>query len=68
MKKKSSGIYTLRIIIEIVFLGLFEILFFRGSIQLWLAVFVAGALLSLFFGRIYCGYICPMNTLFRPTH
>ncbi|MEL7556545.1 hypothetical protein SDC9_16313 [bioreactor metagenome] len=66
MKKKSSGIYTLRIIIEIVFLGLFEILFFRGSIQLWLAVFVAGALLSLFFGRIYCGYICPMNTLFRP--
>jgi polyferredoxin len=66
MRVKSSGSYALRIIAEIVFLALFTILFFRGSIQLWLAVFAAGAALSLVFGRIYCGYICPMNTLFRP--
>jgi polyferredoxin len=66
MQKETKRTHTLRIIVEIAFLALFGFLFFRGSIQLWLGVFAAGALLSLVFGRIYCGWICPMNTLFRP--
>jgi polyferredoxin len=66
MRNNSSKNHTFRLISEIVFLAIFAILLFRGSIQLWLAVFAAGAALSLVFGRIYCGYICPMNTLFRP--
>jgi len=66
MQRESKRTHTLRIIVELAFLALFGFLFFRGSIQLWLAVFAVGALLSLFFGRIYCGWICPMNTLFRP--
>ena len=66
MQIESKRTHTLRIIVEIAFLAIFGFLFFRGSIQLWLAVLAAGALLSLVFGRIYCGWICPMNTLFRP--
>ncbi len=57
---------TLRIITQLVFLALFALLFAKGKIQLWLAVFGSGALLSLVFSRFYCGWICPMNTLFRP--
>lgn len=33
---------------------------------IWLAIFGLGLLLSLFFGRGYCGYVCPMNTVMRP--
>jgi len=57
---------TLRIITQLVFLALFTLLFAKGRIQLWLAVFGSGAILSLVFSRFYCGWICPMNTLFRP--
>lgn len=57
---------TLRSITQLVFLALFALLFAKGRIQLWLAVFGSGALLSLVFSRFYCGWICPMNTLFRP--
>jgi len=57
---------TLRIVTQLVFLALFALLFAKGRIQLWLAVFGSGALLSLVFSRFYCGWICPMNTLFRP--
>ena len=66
MQKETKRTHALRIIMETAFLALFGFLFFRGSIQLWLGVFAAGVLLSLVFGRIYCGWICPMNTLFRP--
>lgn len=66
MQEKVKRTHILRIIVEIAFLTLFGYLFFRGSIEVWLAAFAAGALLSLVFGRIYCGWVCPMNTLFRP--
>ena len=56
----------LRIIAEIVSLAIFVLLFFNNKLQLWIVIFGASALLSLFFGRFYCNYICPMNTLFRP--
>lgn len=57
---------TLRIVTQLAFLALFALLFAKGRIQLWLAVFGSGAILSLVFSRFYCGWICPMNTLFRP--
>lgn len=57
---------TLRIVSQVLFLALFALLFAKGRIQLWLAIFGSGALLSIVFSRFYCGWICPMNTLFRP--
>jgi len=66
MKRRSSRAHAARILTELAFLVIFGFLFLKGSIQLWLGVFVGGAILSVFFSRLFCGWICPMNTVFRP--
>jgi len=66
VKEKSRNI--LRWIVEIGALVLFAALTVVGKLQLWFAIFVLGVLISIFAGRYYCGWICPMNTLFRPIH
>ena len=33
---------------------------------LWLAIFGVSLIAAIFFGRIYCGYACPMNTVMIP--
>jgi ferredoxin-type protein NapH len=55
----------LRIITEILFLLIFVILFRNKELQKWIIVFAGGAVASLFFGRFYCGWICPIGTLMR---
>lgn len=54
-------------IVRILFLALFLFLVLNGKMMLWLALFGLSLLLALLFGRIYCGYVCPMNTLMIPT-
>lgn len=49
--------------IKLIFLGLFLFLVVGGNIQNWFKVFALTLILAVFFGRFYCGYICPMNTL-----
>ena len=39
----------------------------RGKMMLWLGLFATSLLAALIFGRVYCGYACPMNTLMIPT-
>jgi ferredoxin-type protein NapH len=56
----------LRIIIEVLFLSVFILLIIMGNLQKWLPVFLGGVVLSLIFSRFYCGWICPMGTMFRP--
>jgi len=53
-------------IIRIMFLALFIFLVIKGKTMLWFALFGVSLILALFFGRIYCGYICPMNTIMSP--
>ncbi|MDD4774705.1 MAG: 4Fe-4S binding protein [Eubacteriales bacterium] len=53
-------------IIRILFLGLFLFLLVNGKVMLWLALYGVSLLAALVFGRIYCGYVCPMNTLMLP--
>lgn len=48
---------------RMLFLVLFTVLVITGKIQLWMAIFVISLLLSPFFGRFYCGWICPINTV-----
>lgn len=55
-----------QITIQIVFLALFIGLFITNRIQLWMAVFLIGVLISPFFSRVYCGYACPINTAMKP--
>lgn len=53
-------------IIRILFFGLFLFLLANGKVKLWLVLFAASLIAALVFGRVYCGYICPMNTLMIP--
>lgn len=53
-------------IIRILFLAMFIFLLANGKITLWLALFAVSLLLALIVGRVYCGYVCPMNTLMVP--
>lgn len=53
-------------IIRILFLLLFIFLLVNGKVFIWLALFGISLIVALIFGRIYCGYICPMNTLMLP--
>lgn len=53
-------------IIRILFLALFLFLLVNGKVLLWLALFAVSLIAALIFGRVYCGYVCPMNTLMIP--
>lgn len=53
--------------IRILFLALFIFLLSTGKMTIWLALFAVSLIAALFFGRVYCGYACPMNTLMIPT-
>jgi len=59
MKYVATGIRVLS-------LGIFLFLILNGKMMLWLGIFASSLLLALFFGRIYCGYVCPMNTIMGP--
>lgn len=50
-------------IIRLLFLALFVFFLAIGKPMLWLGLFAISLLAALIFGRIYCGYACPMNTL-----
>ena len=51
--------------LQLVFLALFLVLLAKGRVQIWMVVFLGSAIAGLFFGRFYCGWICPMNTVMR---
>ncbi len=57
---------TLIVIVEIIFLALFFFLLKNKDLQRWFLIFEIGLLGTLFLGRVYCGWVCPMETLFRP--
>ena len=51
-----------RKLVQVISLILFVALLILGRLQMWMAIFGASLLLSTYFGRFYCGYICPINT------
>jgi len=66
MKKKFTKKTYLRITLELILLGVFTFLQYQHSVQKWMIVFGTGILLSMVFSRFYCGWMCQINTLFRP--
>ncbi len=48
---------------QIVFLTLFAWLMYTGDVSKWLVLFLLSVPLALALGRVFCGWICPMNTL-----
>ena len=55
-----------RLFVQILFLAVFGWIVFKKATNIWLILFMASLIESLLFGRIFCGWICPMNTLMRP--
>lgn len=49
--------------IQILLLGLFIFLLLHEKVQIWMFLVLAGIVLSFFLGRVYCGWICPINTV-----
>jgi len=64
---KGGHVLKNTIAIRILSLALFIFLMAKGKIMLWLGLFGISLFAALIFGRMYCGYICPMNTLMVPT-
>lgn len=62
MKVKKALITLVRIL----FLAMFTVLIVNGKMVLWLAVFAVSLVAELLFGRFYCGFLCPMNTVMIP--
>ena len=53
----------LRRVSQIVFLLVFTALIILGKAQLWMGIFLISVAAAMFWGRFYCGWICPINTL-----
>lgn len=48
-------------------LAVFLLIVSKGKMNLWFLIFAGSLLLALLLGRIYCGWLCPMNTVMIPT-
>ncbi len=53
----------LQFITQLIFLALFLVLILSGRVQLWAALLLLGVMASLVVSRIYCGWLCPINTV-----
>lgn len=56
----------IRKLVQILLLALFVLLMVNGKAQVWMGFIFLSILLSSVFGRFYCGWACPINTLIRP--
>jgi ferredoxin-type protein NapH len=65
MAEKRKIQNLLRVVTEVIALLLVIVLTANGKLQVWLVLFALGVITSLFAGRLFCGWICPMNTIFR---
>ena len=53
--------------VRLLMLGLFAFLMIQSKAMLWLILFGVTLVLAPLLGHIYCGWVCPMNTLMVPT-
>jgi len=56
----------IRSFVQVLFLGVFLLLMILGRAQLWMGFIFLSIILAAFFGRFYCGFACPINTLMKP--
>lgn len=56
----------LRRFTQVAFLGVFLYLMISGKAQFWMGFIFTSIALTVFFGRFYCGWACPIHTLMGP--
>jgi len=54
-----------RILAQALFLAAFVALVIIGKVQFWIALFLLGVAVSMLWGRLYCGWACPMHAVMR---
>lgn len=59
-------IRTIKGFMQVLFLAMFLVLMFIGKAQIWMAFIFTSIILAAFFGRFYCSWACPINTVMRP--
>lgn len=52
--------------VQILFFVLFIAAMFTGRAQFWMGFIFLSIMLSAFYGRFYCGWACPINTIMIP--
>ncbi|KYH31174.1 4Fe-4S binding protein [Neomoorella mulderi] len=67
MKRKHS-LQHWRLGVQILAFLLFVYLLISGKNKLWMLIMMAFLLITPFWGRLYCGWLCPLNTLLRPVN
>ena len=55
-----------RLMVQLLFLVLLAVLAGTGRLQLWMGVILVGLILAPLAGRLYCGWVCPWNTIMEP--
>lgn len=55
----------IQLVLQTVSLALFVFLTLSGKVQVWMGLFVLSIFAALILGRVYCGWICPINTVMR---
>ena len=61
--KDGNAMKIIGTVVRILFFILFLILLANGKSGLWLGLFGISLIIALIFGRVYCGYACPMTTI-----
>jgi len=59
-------ISKIRPFIQALFFITFLLAFIGGQTQFWMAFVFLSIILASIFGRYYCGFICPINTIIHP--
>lgn len=65
IRKRKNSVYYIQIACQILSLLLFLTLMVIGKIQIWMGIFLLSIVLTLFFGRFYCGWLCPIRSIQR---
>jgi len=59
---RRKKIILVQLLIQGISLSVITGLFLTGNGRLWLIPLIAGFVLSVLFGRFYCGWLCPVHT------
>ncbi len=63
--KRLTLVDKLRLVVQIFCLIVFIFLISINQNKIWMNIMLGSFMITFIFGRFYCGWICPINTLMR---
>ena len=68
MKRDTFVAQRIRYVVQLLFFLIFVWLITHRAQQRWLMIFLATLPLSVLLGRVFCGWMCPINTVMIPVY